>query len=377
MFKRVRSFDAGLYVLPVALWLIGCSVLWSLTYANPDQSIATLAIKQLIFGILGLAASFGISLIDYRALRQSAWIIGVVTILLLLAVELFGTTSLGATRWLDFRVFQLQPSEIAKISLVVVLATYLVHYIERVSVRMFLCVIAILAVPLALVLKQPDLGTAILLVITAIGMILSLHLKRKHYIAMALGLMVFVSAGSLAYANVPPAGRLLHSYQRDRIRVFLNPESDPLGKGYNVRQAIIAVGNGGLLGRGLGKEVGQLSQLNFLPKAYTDFIFAALAEALGFVGAAVVLGLFTLLLWRILSIAAKARDGFGSLLCYGFLVNITFSILINVGMNLGIMPVTGIPLPFVSAGGTALIMNFVGIGLVQSVVSRRQKIQFD
>ncbi len=377
MLKRFRNIDIMLYAFPIVLWIIGCAVLWSLTYASPDRSIASLAIKQALFGVVGLVACFFISTVDYRSLRQFAAIIGIVTLVLLIAVELFGTTSLGATRWLDFRIFQLQPSEIAKIALIIVYATFLVHYIERVQPKMFAIAAALLVPPLYLVMKQPDLGTAIILVMTALVMVLSLHMKRVYYGSLMTMAVALVLVGGLAVANVAPFGRLMHDYQRDRITTFLNPESDPLGKGYNVRQAVIAIGNGGLFGKGLGKEVGQLSQLNFLPKAYTDFIFAALAEALGFLGASIVLLLFAGLLWRTLVAAASARDGFGALLAYGYLATLAFSLLINVGMNLGIMPVTGIPLPFMSAGGTALIMNFVGVGIMQSVISRRQKIQFD
>ncbi len=376
MLKRLRGLDWSLYILPIALWLIGVAVLWSLTYANPDRSISSLAIKQFIFGLLGLGISTIMAIIDYRSLRQIAWIIGLVTLVLLIAVEFFGTTSLGATRWLDFKFFQLQPSEIAKIALIIVLATLFVQYIERVSVKMFVLASVMVGAPLFLVLKQPDLGTAIILVLTAVGVLLSMRMKRVHYISLAIVATLIIIIGTLAYQNTTPFGDILHSYQRDRIHVFLNPNSDPLGKGYNVRQSIIAIGNGGLFGRGLGKDVGQLSQLNFLPKAYTDFIFAALAESLGFVGGSVVLIIYSLLLWRILLVAQLARDGFGALLTYGFLASILFSILINVGMNLGIMPVTGIPLPFISAGGTALITNFIGIGIIQSITSRRQKISF-
>jgi rod shape determining protein RodA len=168
----------------------------------------------------------------------------------------------------------------------------------------------------------------------------------------------------------------MKDYQRSRIEVFLNPESDPLNKGYNVRQSVIAIGNGGLYGRGLGKEAGQLSQLNFLPKAYTDFIFAALSEATGLIGASFVVLLFGGLMWRILHCATVAKDSFGRLVAIGFGCMILFSVLINIGMNMGMMPVTGIPLPFISAGGTALIINFIGVGILQSIYSKHRSIDF-
>ncbi len=376
MFHKLKNADILLFVLPILLWIFGCAVLWSLTFASSDSSIHNLAIKQFVFGIIGIVAMFVVSSVDYRGLRSASTIILAITILLLLAVELFGTTSLGATRWLDFKVFQLQPSEIAKISMIVVLGSYLASHIERISWKTVVVTSALLAIPLGLVLKQPDLGTGILLIAMALGMFVSMPLKRKHWVSLGIISVIFVSVLVLAVQNVGPFGHLLHAYQRDRLTTFINPQSDPLGKGYNVRQAVIAVGNGGLWGKGLGQETGQLSQLNFLPKAYTDFVFAASAESLGFAGATILLILFAGLLWRVVVVAKAARDGFGMLLAYGFFTLVLFSVLVNVGMNLAIMPVTGIPLPFISAGGTALIMNFVGVGLMQSIMMRRHTIQF-
>lgn len=377
MFKRFRNIDVVLYLFPLLLWGISCAVLWSLTYASSDPAVANLAIKQVIFGVIGIVVMLFLTVFDYRNIRGIAWIVGVITLLLLLAVEFFGSTSLGATRWLDFKVFQLQPSEMAKIALILVLGTYLALYVEKVTARVFGIVAIVLFPALILVLKQPDLGTAIVLTAISLGMLFAIHLQAKHIIGIVSVAVLLIGIGWLSVQNIKPFGRLLRDYQRSRIEVFLNPEADPLNKGYNVRQAVIALGNGGVTGRGLGKEVGQLSQLNFLPKTYTDFIFAALGESMGFIGAGLVLILFAGLLWRILLAASVARDDFGALICYGFLSMIAVSVLINVGMNLGIMPVTGIPLPFVSAGGTALIMDFVGIGLVQSIILRRQVIKFD
>ncbi len=377
MLRRLRAVDLLLYLFPILLWAMGCVVLWSLTFASPDPSIHNLAIKQLAFGLIGIVAMSGITMIDYRALRTSSWIVALITLALLLAVEFIGTTSLGATRWLDFGFFQLQPSEVAKITLVIILAVYFSPHIEHPPLRILLGTLLILALPLGLVLKQPDLGTAMILVVVTLSMVLSLRLSRVHYVVITTVICLFFLVGTLSFKQVKPFNRLMHDYQRDRIVTFLDPEKDPLGKGYNVRQAMIAVGNGGLFGKGLGKEVGQLSQLNFLPKAYTDFIFAALAEALGFVGAVLLLAFFGGLLWRVIITAISAKDTFGSLLAYGYFSVIVVSVLVNIGMNLGMMPVTGIPLPFVSAGGTALIMNFIGIGLLQSVVARHKAIKFD
>lgn len=376
MFKRWHSLDFGLILFPILLWILSCVVLWSLTYANPDKSISGLAIKQLIFGLIGIVGMIMMMILDYRSLRPAAWIIALVSLLLLFVVEFVGKTSLGATRWIDLKVFQLQPSEVAKLALIITLAAFLARFRGRVTKAVLIWVPVMLLVPLWLVLKQPDLGTGLILGVTTIGMMLTLKLTREQYAGIILGLILVIGVGALSFYQVKPFNLLMRDYQRSRITTFLNPESDPLNRGYNVRQAVIAVGNGGLLGRGLGKEVGQLSQLNLLPKAYTDFIFAATAEATGFVGACFLLMLFAGLMWRVLVVAARARDGFGRTLAIGYFTMLAFSILVNVGMNLGIMPVTGIPLPFISAGGTSLIINFIGIGILQSIASRHQVIDF-
>jgi rod shape determining protein RodA len=231
--------------------------------------------------------------------------------------------------------------------------------------------------PVVLVLIQPDLGTALILIVASLGILIALKLRSIHFFALGIVFLLALSVSALSYYKITPFNYLLKDYQRNRITTFINPESDPLGKGYNVRQAMIAVGNGGIYGRGLGKEVGQLSQLNFLPKAYTDFIFAALAESAGIIGASIVLLLYGGLFWRILSTAKNAKDNFAQLISFGYLSSTAFAMFINIGMNLGVMPVTGIPLPFISAGGTALIINFVAIGILQSIYIRRQAIKFD
>ncbi len=377
MLKYFRKYDWWLFLFPALLWIASLTVLWSLTYANPDKSVSSLAVTQLIYGILGLILMVVVSLIDYRELRSLTLWIAIITLLLLVAVAVVGKSSLGATRWLDLKVFRLQPSEIAKLALAIVLAGFLAPRLEHPDWRTFMGAMLILVLPLILVVKQPDLGTGIILAVETIGMIMALRLKYKHYVVIIVTLAVIVGVGTLAFLQVRPFNHLLKSYQRGRIEVFLNPRSDPLGKGYNVNQAIIAIGNGGLTGRGLNAGAVRLSQLNFLPNAYSDFIFAAMSEAVGFVGMVILLLIFGGFLWRILVVAATARDAFGVLISYGFFSIIIFSILVNVGMNLGVMPVTGIPLPFVSAGGTALIMNFVGVGILQSVESHHRAINFD
>lgn len=377
MFRFIRSIDALLYLFPTLLWIVGCVVLWSLTFASTESSIHNLAIKQLIFGIIGIGVMITMTVLDYRMLYGASWLIGLITIALLIAVEVVGQTSLGATRWLDLKVFNLQPSEVAKLAIILFLATYLSSHVEKPNIKSFIIVLATLMVPTILVMAQPDLGTALIMIVAALGILIALRLKRVHFLTLIISFVMVLLVASLSYFKVVPFNYLLKDYQRGRITTFINPESDPLGRGYNVRQAVIAVGNGGIYGRGLGKEVGQLSQLNFLPKAYTDFIFAALAEAAGLIGASIVLSLYAGLFWRIINTATHAKDNFAQLISYGYLSVTGFSMFVNIGMNLGIMPVTGIPLPFISAGGTALVVNFIAIGILQSIYIRRQAIKFD
>ncbi|MFA6081911.1 MAG: rod shape-determining protein RodA [Patescibacteria group bacterium] len=377
MFSKLKSVDLLLFLFPIMLWIIGCVVLWSLTFASTDIGTHNLAIKQVEFGVIGIISMIILSLVDYRSLRSNVIIICVVTVALLIAVELVGKTSLGATRWLDLKFFQLQPSELAKMALIITLSAFLSPRLDNPNFKTLFAALFILIVPLGLVITQPDLGTAMILVAIFLGLIFMLKLRRAHYAVILISILLVLTASVLAFYRVAPFSNLLHDYQRNRVETFLNPESDPLGKGYNVRQAVIAIGNGGLWGKGLGQEVGHLSQLNFLPKAYTDFIFAATAESVGFVGAALVLFVYAGIFWRIIIAAVTAKDNFANLICFGFSLMLLFSVLVNVGMNLGIMPVTGIPLPFISAGGTALIVNFMLLGIIQSIIIRRKAIKFD
>jgi rod shape determining protein RodA len=279
-------------------------------------------------------------------------------IALLVLVHLFGTEVLGARRWIDFGVFQLQPSEVAKIIFIIILAKYFSGLSGRPSLREVARSGVYLLLPLSLVVTQPDLGTA-LVFIAIWGVFLLAARVRPLHLAGLLTVSVLIT---------PLIWRSLKPYQQSRLLTFLDPARDPLGAGYNVTQAQIAVGSGGLWGRGLGH--GTQSQLNFLPVQHTDFIFAALVEELGFVGAIGLFILYALLFSRSLRAVSRSRDLFGMYLAVGITAMLLFHIFVNVGMNLGIMPVTGIPLPLVSYGGTAVIMTFVSLGLLQSVISR-------
>ena len=275
---------------------------------------------------------------------------------------------LGATRWINVGFFQLQPSELAKLVLVITLAKFLSDNYDRLDhVKYLLLSLVYLIIPMALVFKQPDLGTALVLFVIWLVMVLVSRIRKLH-------LGIAALAGIVA---LPILLNVLKPYQRARLGTFFNPTSNPLGSGYNAVQASITVGSGQLFGRGLA--AGSQTQLGFLPTLAqsTDFIFAVLAEKLGFVGGVLLLALFALVLFRGLVIAYRVKDRFGFFLATGIVAMLAFHIFINVGMNMGIAPVTGIPLPFVSYGGTSLIISLIAIGLLESIAVRRQKIQFE
>jgi rod shape determining protein RodA len=261
--------------------------------------------------------------------------------------------------------FQFQPSEFAKLVMILVLAKYFsTNYDFMDNPRHLVVSFLYVLVPAGLVMSQPDLGTALVLLVIW-GVMAVVARVRVSY------LLALVVAGA---ALIPLAIPFLKPYQRARLEVFLNPVADPLGTSYNVVQSTIAVGSGQLFGKGLA--AGSQSQLNFLPSQHTDFIFAVLSEKLGFVGGFLVIGLFVALLLRGLHIAAQAEDRFGVFIATGVVTMLLFHIFINVGMNLGLMPVTGIPLPLVSYGGTSLLVSLLAIGLLESIAVRRRKIEF-
>jgi rod shape determining protein RodA len=286
----------------------------------------------------------------------------------LVFVLLFARSVLGAQRWIDFGFFNFQPSEFAKLVLIVVLAKFFADHYDQMERPKFLVLsLVYLLVPMALVIKQPDLGTALVLGAIWAAMALVAPVRKLH-------LAVLAGAG---LAAMPVFLAMLKPFQRARLETFINPMADPLHTGYNAVQSQITVGSGQIFGRGLA--AGSQSQLNFLPSLaqHTDFIFAVLNEKMGFVGGTLLLALFGVMLWRGVRIAFEAQDRFGMFLGVGVVAMILFHVVINVGMNMGVAPVTGIPLPFVSYGGTSLMVGMVALGLLESVAIRRKKLQFE
>lgn len=358
--NRLRNFDWILQTAVVLLLVLSVAVIFGTTFEKSGGT--TNAIQQAGFAIVGfgLVAVFGMT--DYRVFRRVAGTLYLVTIVSLLAVKFIGTSALGAQRWINLGFFQFQPSELAKIVMVIVLAKVFADNQKNLdSPRTFLISLAYTAVPVLLVASQPDLGTAMVIAATWLGMAVAAGIPKR--------LFAYLFGAGVAFFPIAWLG-IFQDYQKNRVLTFLDPTRDPLGAGYNVKQAQIAVGSGGMWGKALGQ--GTQSQLNFLPVQHTDFIFAVLAEQLGFAGSLLVLLLLGTVIVRALTIARKARDFFGYQLGIGITTIVLFQTLINVGMNTGIAPVTGIPLPLVSYGGSSILMLLFAIGILQSIASRRE-----
>ncbi len=351
-----KSLDLSLILLPALLVGVGIATIYSTTLGTEQSYFAW---QQGVFAFIGLVLMFVFSFYDYRNLRNVSWVFYVLCIVLLLAVLFVGKKVFGATRWLDFGIFQLQPSELLKIATILFVSSFFAQTVSRWYQRLIMAMVLVGA-PLFLVAKQPDLGTTIVVVTIFLSLFFFWPISRK----------VKIGAVVVLLALLPLSWTLLQDYQRNRIYTFINPGRDPYGAGYNVIQSLIAVGSGGVTGRGLGN--GPQSQLNFLPVAHTDFIFAGWAEATGFVGAMGLLLALAFLNWRIYRIASVAKDAYGRYLAIGFGAMISVQIAVNIGMNLGLAPVTGIPLPFVSHGGTALVVDFIMLGVMQSIYIRHR-----
>ncbi|HEV2035876.1 MAG TPA: rod shape-determining protein RodA [Candidatus Dormibacteraeota bacterium] len=317
--------------------------------------------RQMLWVALGVAAYSAASALDYRRLRALAPGLYAGMVLLLVAVHLVGRTALGARRWLSVGGFPLEPSELSKLLLVLILAAYLSRG-DRVSWRGLGGALLLVAPPAYLILTQPDLGTTIVFVAVLMGMLFLAGARPWQ-----LGSLV-----AAALVALPLLPHLLHGYQRRRLEIFLNPAQDPLGAGYNLLQARIAVGAGGLFGQGWLH--GLQGQLGFVPERATDFVFAIFAEEYGLLGSLVLLAIFGALLIRLLRSVAVAPDRFGELVVGGVFVMIFVQVVENVGMNIGVLPIAGIPLPLISYGGSATITTLAALGLVQSVMLRRRLI---
>jgi rod shape determining protein RodA len=292
----------------------------------------------------------------------SPFVYGATILGLLLVLTPLGAVQKGASRWIDLGAFQIQPSELAKIALIITLSAYLAERMGDVRVRDIAVCLALAVFPMFLIFLEPDLGTAMVFVALTAALLLIGGAKIRHFLVIGiLGVVAVIAALQTG---------VLEDYQVQRITAFLDPNPDVRSVGYNLTQSKIAIGSGGFRGKGIGGENTQTS-LDFVPEQHTDFIFTAVGEQVGFVGSATLLGLFAFLLWRAIRIATMARDLFGVLLASGCAALWAFQLFVNIGMTMGIMPITGIPLPFISFGGSSLITNFAAVGLLMNIHMRR------
>ena len=358
---RLQNFDFPLLLSTLAALAVGIAMVFSAT--NGDKGFA---MRQAMFGLIGLVMLFGICFIDYRVLESFTLPVYVVTLGLLGAVLWIGNEAHGSQRWINLGPIPLQPSELAKLTTILVLAKFLSDRKgELGKIKWFVAAGVITLIPAALVFKQPDLGTALMLGAIFLGMTVAAGVRGR----------IFLGMGILAIPTLYVFWNwVMHDYQRKRLLIFLNPESDLLGDGYNILQARITIGSGGWLGQGF--MAGQQSQLQFLKVRYSDFIFSVVAEEFGFIGSLALCALIFVLVWRCLVIASRAPDDYGSLIAIGVATWIGVQVFINAGMNIGLMPVTGIPFPFVSYGGSSLLSMLLGLGLVQSISLRSSPIIF-
>lgn len=349
----IRSFDWVALGAAALLIALGLAMLGSSTYA--EGILSPLFIRQATSAVVGAVVLTIFALIHYRTLQRYAWLLYAAGLAGLGSVGLFGALVRGTVSRLQIFGVQVQPSEFMKISVIVVLAALGTRFATRPGKY---AVAALLAagLPAGLILFEPDLGMASLLLAVWFGTLLFMGLPWK-WVAIVLVLMAAAGAGAWQWG--------LADYQKDRLRTFLDPTRDPLGAGYNVTQSIVALGSGGLFGRGLGH--GPQSQLKFLPERHTDFILASIGEELGFLGIILVAGLYSVLLWRVLLLARSSQDTFVRLYSIGVFTMLLASFTVSAGMNMGLLPVTGIPLPLVSFGGSNLITTCVLLGILQSM----------
>ncbi len=364
--RLFQNFDWLLIAAVGLLVLLGIVLINNTTAGvegifDTSNLLGDFTFRQILYAVAGFVILFVLSQLDYRIFAGLQWVFYLTLLALLAIVFLLGQITLGAQRWIPIGPFQLQPSELGKLFIVLVIAKFLADNSKQMDKwRTFLFSFGLVLIPAAMTYLQPDLGTSLVFLFIWGIMILTAGLSWKQLITIGLALIIILP---IIYATLQP-------YQRDRITTFLNPTADPLGSGYNVNQARIAIGSGQVLGRGIGG--GTQSQLQFLRIRHTDFIFSVVGEELGFIGGVFFFALYAFVLLRMLRAAQVSRSTFGRLTAMGFAAALFFQAFVNLGMNVGIMPVTGIPLPFVSSGGTSLVTFLMMIGIIQSILAHEK-----
>jgi rod shape determining protein RodA len=358
MLSHFKKLDWSLVIIVLLLTTVGLLTIYS---ANQEDLVNFK--KQFLFIGLGFFLMFSLSFLDYRILKNHSLILIVLYIFclgLLGSVLFLGQEIRGAASWFRLGFLSFQPIELTKIVVILLLAKYFsLRHIEMYRIRHIITSGIYIGLPILLILFQPDLGSALILGSIWLGIMLIAGIKMRHLAILALITILLVTASWFW---------LFKDYQKQRILTFLNPQTDPYGQGYNIAQSLIAVGSGGLLGQGLGH--GSQSQLKFLPEQQTDFIFATMAEEKGFVGVFFLLMLFALLFWRMLKIALSSANNFSRLFASGLAIMLFSQVVINIGMNMAVLPITGLTLPLVSYGGSSLLTTFLGLGILQSIKAR-------
>ena len=359
-----RLLELDWILLLSTLLLIGYGLVMGYSITIEDRTfsgdVGQQVLRGVLYAVIGLTAMAVVAAVDHAWLGTLAPLIYIGTLALLAIVLVIGSSTLGATRWVTIAGFKFQPSEFAKVFMVIVLAKWFADRDVR-SPFTLLGGLALLAAPVGLVFRQPDLGTSFVFLGMFFGLAFIAGARLWH-------LTAILAAGAAA---VPVLWGFLKEYQKARLTVFLDPYSDPQGAGWNIIQSLIAVGSGSLTGKGL--TAGTQSPLGYLPIAESDFVFSGLAEDLGFIGAAILFALYIALLLSALRIAHRSRDAFGTYLAGGVAAMLAFQIVVNVGMAISLMPVTGIPLPFISQGGSSLISICFALGALQSISMRREQ----
>jgi rod shape determining protein RodA len=358
--RLLIHFDWTLFGIVLLIASIGIFNLYSAT-SGGETSTTPLYLKQIFWLLTGLVVMLSIAFIEYQFYSDFAYVIYTISVLLLLLVMGYGIMTSGAQRWIKFGSISFQPSEFVKISLILALARYFQRPQNRGghTLKNLPSPFLLLILPWVLILKQPDLGTAIILFLIFFSILIFVKVRWSSM------LLLVLAGGSV----IPLLWRFLKEYQKKRILTFFNPDLDPLGAGYHLIQSRIAVGSGGIMGKGFMK--GTQCKLGFLPEQETDFIFSALGEEWGLIGSLIVVGLyFILILWG-LRIAVQSKDRFSAILSFGVVAMLFWHVVINIGMVLGMMPVVGIPLPLLSYGGSFLISTMIGVGILLNISMRR------
>lgn len=355
--------DIKLIALVFLLNVIGLFNLYSATHGPHSTEVESLFLQQVVWLFAGWSLFFVLTFLDYMWITKITWIVYIINTGALIYTDFFGKVVLGGQRWIDLKFFRYQPSETMKLCLIFILAKILITRNplgKGMGIKELFFPFLLIIIPFALTVKQPDLGTAMMLLLIGSTMLYFVKIRKSIIVVLTM----------LALVAVPVVWKYgLKDYQRNRVMTFLEPDQDPQGKGYNSIQSRIAVGSGKFFGKGF--RMGTQSQLEFLPERHTDFIYSVLSEEWGFVGSFIVIFTFGLLFKVCFEIATQARDKYGALLTMGVTAYVFWHMFINVGMVLGLLPIVGVPLPLLSYGGSGMLTTMAGLGLISSVAYRR------